>query len=103
MNHPEDLSPEQRIAVESQPGRTASEDEAVSIKALKPAAIVPSRLTEDERKAALEKLNIYFARVDAQRQPVSQEEEDAIVDEALRSTRSGAAIPAAAPSSARSG
>jgi hypothetical protein len=39
------------------------------------------------RKAAIEKLRLYFARVDAQRQPVSEEEEEAIIDEAIRSTR----------------
>jgi hypothetical protein len=89
MHHVKDLSPEQRVAVESLLGRSVSEDEAVSIKALNPSAIVPSRLTEEERKAALEKLDLYFARVDAQRQPVSQEDEEAIVNEALRSTRPG--------------
>jgi hypothetical protein len=61
----------------------------VSIKALNPSAIVPSRLSKEEQKAALERLDLYFARVDAQRQPVSQEEEEAIIDEALRSTRPG--------------
>jgi hypothetical protein len=89
MHHVKDLSPEQRVTVESLLGRSVSEDEAVSIKALNPSAIVPSRLTEEERKAALEKLDLYFARVDAQRQPVSQEGEEAIVNEALRSTRPG--------------
>jgi hypothetical protein len=59
------------------------------VKDFKPAAIVPSRLNEDERKAAIEKLDLYFACVDAQRQPVSQEEECAIIDEALRLTRPG--------------
>jgi hypothetical protein len=89
MHHVKDLSPEQRVAIESLLGRSVSEDEAVSIKALNPSAIVPSRLTEEERKAALEKLDLYFARVDAQRQPVSQEDEEAIIDEALRSARPG--------------
>jgi len=89
MHHVKDLSPEQRIAVESLLGRSVSEDDAVSIKALNPSAIVPSRLSKEEQKAALEKLDLYFARADAQRQPVSQEEEEAIIDEALRSTRPG--------------
>jgi hypothetical protein len=89
MHHVKDLSPEQRVAVESLFGRSVSEDEAVSIKALDPSAIVPSRLTTEERKAALEKLDLYFARVDAQRQPVSQEDEEAIINAALRSTRPG--------------
>ena len=45
MHHVKDLSPEQRVAIESLLGRSVSEDEAVSIKALNPSAIVPSRLT----------------------------------------------------------
>lgn len=89
MHLVKDLSREQKTAVESLLGRTLSEDEAVSIKALSPSSIVPSRLTEDERKAALEKLESYFARVDVRRQPVSQEEEERITNEALRSTRPG--------------
>ena len=50
---------------------------------------VPSHLTEEQRKAALEKLDLYFTRADAQRHPVSQEEEESIINEALRSTRPG--------------
>jgi len=89
MHLVKDLSLEQKIAIESLLGRSVSEDEAVSIKALDPSAIVPSRLTEAERKTALENLDSYFSRVDAQRQPASQEEEEAIINEALRSTRPG--------------
>jgi len=89
MHLVKDLSPEQKTAVESLLGRSISEDEAVSLKAIKPAAIVPSQLTEEQRIAALERLDSYFARVDAQRQPVSEEEEDSIIIETLRSTRPG--------------
>jgi hypothetical protein len=31
----------------------------------------------------------YFAKIDAQRKPVSEEEEEEIINEALRSTRPG--------------
>jgi hypothetical protein len=68
-------------------GRSVSEDESVSIRTLASAAINPSSLTDDQRTAAMERLNRYFARVDAQRQPVSHEEEEATINEALRSTR----------------
>jgi len=78
-----DLSPEQKLAIESLLGRTISDQEAVSVKAFAPS----SRLTNDERTAAIEKLNRYFARVDANRQPVRADEEDAIINEALRSVR----------------
>jgi hypothetical protein len=78
-----DLSPEQKKAIESLLGRPVSDDESVSIKALSPTP----RLTEEDRKAAIEKLDQYFAHVDAHRKPVSGEEEDAIVNEALRSVR----------------
>jgi hypothetical protein len=82
-----DLSPEQKVAVESLLGQPLSEDDSVSIKALPSTAIIRAHLSEEQRNAALEKLNRYFARLDAQRQPVSREEEAEIIAEALRSTR----------------
>lgn len=82
-----DLSPEQKLAVESLLERSVSEDESVSIKALTSSAIVPNTLSDGQRKEALAKLNQYFARVDARRKPVSEEEEEGIINEALRSTR----------------
>ena len=87
MHRVKDLSPEQKLAIESLLGRAVSEDDAVSIRTLAAAAITPSQLTDAQRAAALERLNRYFACVDAQRQPVSHEEEEATLNEALRSTR----------------
>jgi hypothetical protein len=87
LHHVKDLSPEQRQAVENLLGRPVGEDESVSIKGIRPSAIIPSRLSTDERKEALEKLRRYFAKVDAQRKPVSDAEEEEIINEALRSTR----------------
>jgi hypothetical protein len=84
-----DLSPEQRRAVENLPGRPVAEDESVSIKGIRPSAIIPSRLSPEERREALLKLRGYFAKVDAQRKPVSESEEEEIINEALRSTRPG--------------
>jgi hypothetical protein len=78
-----DLSPEQKLAIESLLGRRVSDKESVSVKVFAPS----SRLSEEERSAAIEKLNQYFAHVDANRQPVSDEEEDAVINEALRSVR----------------
>jgi hypothetical protein len=82
-----DLSPEQRRAVENLLGRPVAEDESVSIKGIRPSAIIPPRLSSEERKEALGKLRGYFAKVDARRTPVSEAEEEEIINEALRSTR----------------
>ncbi len=88
MLHPvKDLSPEDRRAIENLLGRPLDEDESVSIKSIRPSAIIPPSLTPEERKEAVKKLHQYFAKVDAQRKPVSAEEEEAIINEALRSVR----------------
>jgi hypothetical protein len=78
-----DLSAEQKLAVESLLGRPVSDDESISVKAIAPSP----QLSANERESAIQKLNHYFARIDANRQPVSDEEEDAIISEALRSVR----------------
>ena len=80
-----DLSPEQRHAAEILLGHPVSENEAVSIKSLDPATIIPSRLSPEERLAALRALDERFAL-----RPVPEmsiEEEDALVREAFHSTR----------------
>lgn len=46
-------------------------------------------LSPEEREAALKKLREYFAKIDSQRTPASDEEEEEIINEALRSTRPG--------------
>jgi hypothetical protein len=58
------------------------EDEAISVRAIEPPV-----LTDQRRQEVLRDLEAYFAEVDARRQPASAEEADAIIDEALRSTR----------------
>ena len=87
LHRVKDLSPEQKLAVEALIGRSVSEQESVSITALPPSQIQPSQLSGEERQAALEKLNRYFARLDAKRRPMTEEEEQALVTEALRSAR----------------
>ena len=82
-----DLSPEQKTAVEALLGRTVSSDEAVSVRAVVPATIIPSQLSQEERIEALRQLDGYFAKVDSRRKPVSDEEEDTILLEAIRSVR----------------
>jgi hypothetical protein len=88
MLHPvKDLSPEQRHAIESLLGHAVTEEEAISIKSIRVAAILAPRLSADERKEALKRLEYYFAKADARREPVSEDEEESIINEALRHTR----------------
>jgi len=82
-----DLSPDQKRAIENLLGHQVSEDESVSIKSIRPSAIIPPQLSPDERKEAPDKLRRYFAKVDAQRGPVSEKEEEEIINDALGSTR----------------
>jgi hypothetical protein len=87
LHRVKDLSPEQKLAIEALLGRAISDEEAVSVRAVLPAAIVPSQFSQQERRAALHQMDKYFARIDANRKPVSEEEEEAILTEALRSVR----------------
>jgi hypothetical protein len=80
-----DLSPEQRHAAEILLGHPVSENEALSIKSLDPTTIIPSRLSPEERIAALRVLDERFASRPVPE--VSVEEEDALVREAFHSTR----------------
>ena len=89
LHHVKDLSPEQRRAVENLIGRPVTEEEAVSIKSIRPSVIIPPQASPAEREETLERLRRYFIRVDAQRGPVSEAEEDEIINEALRAARSG--------------
>ncbi|MBZ5621284.1 MAG: hypothetical protein LAQ69_21530 [Acidobacteriia bacterium] len=77
-----DLSSEQRMALESLLGRALSDREAVSVRAFE-----PPPLSDEQRQEILAGLDAYFDRIDAKRQAVSDEEAEAIIDEALRSTR----------------
>jgi hypothetical protein len=79
-----DLSPDQKTAVESLLGRSVSEHETVSVQAFAPPAI-----SDQRRQEIAEALRQYFAEVDAKRQPVSAEEADDIINEAMRNSRPG--------------
>jgi hypothetical protein len=82
-----DLSAEQKLTIEALLGRAISDEEAVSVRTVVPAAIVPSQLSQQERSTAIQQIDRYFARIDANRKPVSEEEEEAILTEAIRSVR----------------
>jgi hypothetical protein len=78
-----DLSPDQKVAIESLLGRTVSDEEEISVRALP----VPEGISPQRRAEILAALKAHFARVDARRLPAPAEEEDSIINEALRSTR----------------
>jgi hypothetical protein len=78
-----DRSAEQKLAIEGLLGRAISDRENIGIGAFEPAGEVP----QVRREEILAGLKAHFARVDAERQPVSPEEADEIINEALRSTR----------------
>ena len=78
-----DLSPEQRLVIESLLGRVL-EDEDISVRAIQRPA-----LSDQRRQELLEQLRKYFAEVDARRKPASAEEAEEILTEAIRSTRPG--------------
>jgi hypothetical protein len=87
LHRVKDLSPEQRLAVEALLGRTVSNEEAVSVRAIVPATVIPSQLSDQERTEALQRIDAYFTKVDSGRKPVSDEDEEAIFIEAMRSVR----------------
>ena len=78
-----DLSPEQRLAIEGLLGRAIAEQEEISVRALPEVSAVSS----ERRREIVAGLEAHFAQVDAQRRPVSPQEADDILNEALRSTR----------------
>jgi hypothetical protein len=84
IRNAKDLSPGQRVAIESLLGRRVLENEAISIRAIEPPA-----LSDERRHELAEQLKKYFAEVDARRKPGSPEEADDIINEAMRSVRPG--------------
>jgi hypothetical protein len=80
----EDLSPDQKAAIEALLGRRIAEGEAVSIRAFEP-AVVPDR----RRIEIANELRRLFAEVDASRRRVSDAEAEDIISEAMRSVRPG--------------
>jgi hypothetical protein len=77
-----DLSPDEKMAVESLLGRSVLEQETVSVQAFQPPAI-----SDQRRQEIVGALRQCFAEVDAKRQPVSAREADDIIDEAMRDGR----------------
>ena len=85
-----DLTPEQRSVIETLLGRPLAESEDVTLDThVRRGRILPSTVTDEEREAAWNGIQAYFAKIDAHRAQVaiSEEEEEEIILEALRSTR----------------
>ena len=84
IRYAKDLSPDQKAVIETLLGRRVREGEAVSVRTFEPAAIPHRRKLE-----IADELRKYFAEVDASRKPVSEEEAEDIITEAMRSVRPG--------------
>ena len=79
-----DLSPDQKAVLETLLGRRVLEGEAVSVRTFEPATVPHQRKLE-----IADELRKYFAEVDVSRMPVSEEEAEDIITEAMRSVRPG--------------
>ena len=79
-----DLSPDQKAALETLLGRRVQDSEAVSVRTFEPAMVSHARKLEIANE-----LRKYFAEVDASRKPVSHEEAEDIITEAMSSVRPG--------------
>lgn len=79
-----DLAPDQKAALETLLGRRVEDSESVSVRTFEPASVSPERKLEVSSE-----LKKYFAEVDASRKPVSDEETEDIINEAMRSVRPG--------------
>jgi hypothetical protein len=77
-----ELSSEQKMAIESLLGRAISDRETVSVRAFESAP-----LPDAQSQEVLAGLDAYFTRIDAKRPAISEAEAEAIITEALRSTR----------------
>ena len=79
-----ELSPDQKAALETLLGRRVQDSEAVSVRTFEPAVVSHERKLEIANE-----LRKYFAEVDASRRPVAHEEAEDIITEAMSSVRPG--------------
>ncbi len=77
-----DLSPDQKVSLETLLGRPVQDGEAVSVRTFEPATV-----THERKLEIANELRKYFAEVDAARKPVSEAEAEDILTEAMRSGR----------------
>ena len=79
-----ELSPDQKAALETLLGRRVQDSEAVSVRTFEPA-----RVSHERKLDIANELRKYFAEVDASRKPVAHEEAEDIITEAMSSVRPG--------------
>jgi hypothetical protein len=79
------LSPPVRSALEQLLGRALSDDEAISVRAYQPHE-APS---PEQQRAIAGELRRYFAKIDERTKDIPENEQDEILDEAIRSVRPG--------------
>lgn len=82
IRNAKDLSPDQKAVIESLLGRQLLESEDISVRAFEPVPV-----SDQRRREIADELRKYFADVDANRQDVSDDEAEEIINEAIRSTR----------------
>ena len=79
-----DLSPDQKAALETLLGRSVRDSEAVSVRTFEPA-----RVSLDRKLEIANELRKYFAEVDTSRKSISAEDAEDVITEAMRSVRPG--------------
>ena len=79
-----DLFPDQMAVIESLLSRAVLPTESISLR-----AIVPPTIPDANRCQLANELRKYFAEVDSRRQSGSPDDEEEILNEALRSVRPG--------------
>jgi hypothetical protein len=84
IHRAKDLSSDQKRLIEKLLGRQVLDEEAISVRAFEPAGV-----SDERRREIAGELRRYFAEVDANRNPASPDQADSLIDEAIRSTRTG--------------
>ena len=84
-----DLSSDQKAVIEGLLGRRVLDDDTVTIRAIPAPQLSEEHRSEELRQGQVAQLKRYFAEVDSRREPVSAEEADEVLTEAMRSVRPG--------------
>ena len=83
IHQAKDLSPDQLSTLEALLGKAVSQQDQISVRVL---PVTPA-VSMERRREVIAAMQEYFARIDARPVTHSEEETDAIINEALRSTR----------------
>ncbi len=83
IHQAKDLTPDQLTALEALLGKAVSQQDQISVRVL---PVTPA-VSMERRREVIAAMEEYFARIDARPVIHSDEETDAIINEALRSTR----------------